>query len=479
MSDERNNQEMHDGQNYGAQPGQNINTGYDPNNQTNGNNQRGQASYGGTYGQYSYNPYGRNGGYNRGEPQQEYHWSFEDYEASGRRPDRGPKKRTGAAVVIGALLAAVFLVGVICLAGYGIYSLWATDEGDLPYSASESAPAESAPETVSHTLTIKDHAQSEQEVSADGKLTTVEIAKKVRPSVVGIAQYSARDTFSPSGQGSGIIMNDEGYIVTNAHVVQNSAGISVELDNGENYSAKLIGIDSKTDLAVIKIDAQGLTPAEFGSSDSLEVGERVIAIGNPGGSILAGSVTQGIVSAVNRVIKDDGYASKYIQTDAAINPGNSGGALVNEYGQVIGINSSKIASVAYEGIGFAIPISEAKPIIDDLMTNGYVTGRTKIGITGTEINEALSQINGIPTGIYITYVDPSSDLAGKNIARGDIMIAIDDTKVETFSDVSAILKTKSPGEVVRIKFYRSARGMADTGKTFTLDVALMEDVEKN
>ncbi|MBP0981555.1 MAG: trypsin-like peptidase domain-containing protein, partial [Oscillospiraceae bacterium] len=214
------------------------------------------------------------------------------------------------------------------------------------------------------------------------------------------------------------------------------------------------------------------------NSEALEVGETVVAIGNPGGQLLAGSVTQGIVSAVNRSIKSDGFSSTFIQTDAAINPGNSGGALVNEFGQVIGINSSKIASVEYEGIGFAIPIKEAKPIIDSLMTNGYVKGRTKIGITGTEINEALSQINGIPKGIYITYVDPASDLAGKNVARGDIMIEIDGTKIETFDDVSEFLKTKAPGDKVSIKLYRSARGIADSGKTFTVEMILMEDVEK-
>ena len=476
MMDERNNDNLNNGQPHYNQTEQNSGNNCTPPNNT---------SYGGTYGQYSYNPYGSanngaNNGYHQPNPHQEYNWNFEDYEASGRKNHHRQRSNVGL-IVIGSLLAVILFVGVVCLAGYGIYTMLEVADGE-DYSESSSivtdGSSSAAVESTSHSLAIKDHAQVEQAASADGRLTTVEIAKKVRPSVVGIAQYSRSDTFSPSGQGSGIIINEEGYIVTNAHVVQNSAGISVELENGENYSAKLVGIDSKTDLAVIKIEAEGLVPAEFGNSEALEVGETVIAIGNPGGQLLAGSVTQGIVSAVNRSIKSDGFSSTYIQTDAAINPGNSGGALVNQYGEVIGINSSKIASVEYEGIGFAIPIKEAKPIIDSLMSNGYVTGRTKIGITGTEINEALSQINGIPKGIYITYVDPASDLAGKNISRGDIMIEIDETKIETFDDVSQFLKTKSPGDTVSIKFYRSARGIADSGKTFSIDVILMEDVEK-
>ncbi|KAF5035663.1 putative serine protease HtrA [anaerobic digester metagenome] len=286
-----------------------------------------------------------------------------------------------------------------------------------------------------------------------------------------------QDTFTPSGEGSGIIINTDGYIVTNAHVVAGSTGINVELDNGETYSARLIGIDAKTDLAVIKIEAPDLIAAEFGNSDMLEVGETVVAIGNPGGSTLAGSVTQGIVSAVNRMIKDGGYSSSFIQTDAAINPGNSGGALVNEYGQVIGINSSKIAAVDYEGIGFAIPVSEAKPVIDQLMAYGYVKGRTKIGISGVEINQTLSQINSIPVGIYIQSIDPTSDLAGKNVRQGDIITAIDGIKIETFDDISAFLKTKSPGDNVTLTLYRSARGIQGSGQTFSVTMKLMEDID--
>ncbi len=461
------NQDNHNSPNNATQP-ENFNASQGQRPNQNGNNNG--------YGQYSFNPYSQNGGQQNfsSNNKQEYHWKFEDYESAGRTNPRPPKKPSGLAV-LGALLGTVLLVGVLCLSGYGIYSLWVVND-NTQQSASSTTAAES-PDTPK--LTIKDHPASSEtiEVISNGKLSTVQIARKVRPSVVGIAQYSAQDTFTPSGEGSGIIMNADGYIVTNAHVVAGSTGINVELDNGETYSAKLIGIDSKTDLAVIKIEAPNLVAAEFGNSDTLEVGEAVIAIGNPGGSTLAGSVTQGIVSAVNRMIKDGGYSSSYIQTDAAINPGNSGGALVNEYGQVIGINSSKIAAVDYEGIGFAIPISEAKPVIDQLMAYGYVKGRTKIGISGVEINQTLSQINSIPVGIYIQAIDPTSDLAGKNVTRGDIITAIDGTKIETFDDVSTFLKTKFPGDSVTLTLYRSARGMQGSGQTFTVSMKLMEDVD--
>ena len=436
-----------------------------------------------SYGQYSYNPYNRNSSYqndhyNTNQSRQEYHWSFEDYEAAGRKTKKEKTKKRGTVLaVVGTLLAVCFLIGVFCLAGYGIYSLWTFDSVVEP-AESSITPQENT--TPIAGITIKDHpAEEENTVSAGGKLSTVDIAKKVRPSVVGISQYSATDTFSPSGEGSGIILNSEGYIVTNAHVVDGSVGINVELDNGETYAAKLIGLDKKTDLAVIKIEANNLVAAEFGNSEAMQVGEKVIAIGNPGGSTLAGSVTQGIISAVDRSLKSDGYSNKFLQTDAAINPGNSGGALVNEYGQVVGINSAKIAAVEYEGIGFSIPINEAKPIIDDIIANGYVTGRCKIGLSGNEINEALSQINAIPKGIYIQYIDPTSDLAGKNVTRGDILIGIDGTTIETFDDVSEFLKTKRPGDTVALKIYRSARGMMDSGSTFEVRIVLMEDRGNN
>ena len=203
----------------------------------------------------------------------------------------------------------------------------------------------------------------------------------MRPSIVGITVYTQKSSISPSGWASGIIMSEDGYILTNAHVVSNAAAVSVELDNGESYVADVIGYDTKTDLAVMKIDAEGLTPAEFGNSDELRVGERVVVIGNPGGRELSGSAAQGIVSGVNRSLSADSYSTSYIQTDAAINPGNSGGALANAYGQVVGISSARLASYDYENICFAIPINTAKPIVEQIKATGSFT-RAYLGITG-------------------------------------------------------------------------------------------------
>lgn len=381
-------------------------------------------------------------------------------------------------MILGTLAALVLVVGIVCLSGYGVYSLIRQNgEEDFPLPPGESASSHAAAPAAGPELSIKEHPVDGSSVSSNGILSTVEIAKRVRSSVVGIAQYSAFNTFTPSGQGSGIIINSDGYIVTNAHVVEGATGINVELDNDETYAAKLIGIDTKTDLAVIKIEAENLVAAEFGNSDALQVGERVIAIGNPGGATLAGSVSQGIVSGVNRTLNDGNHTSTYIQTDAAIKPGNSGGALVNEYGQVVGINSAKVAAVDYEGIGFAIPVSEAKPIIDQLLQYGYVKGRAKLGITGQVINEALSQINGIPVGVYIWSIDPTSELAGKNVTQGDIIIAIDGQKITDFNDISAVLKTKAPGDEVTLTLYRSAKGVSNSGRSFDVTTILMEDVD--
>ena len=267
-------------------------------------------------------------------------------------------------------------VAVLCFAAFGIYSLvmpqqnvvvspqsQSQDEGDTILNGN-------VPELQTNSK------PSDNTVSNDGTLTTAQINEKVAPSVVGIVQYQS-NYFEPTGEGSGIILSEDGYIATNAHVIEDADTLEVVLSDGTTYKGTVVGYDSKTDLAVVKIDATGLTPAELGVSSELKVGEKAIAIGNPGGLTYAGSVSEGIISGLNRSLRasTDGYTMNFIQTDAAINPGNSGGALVNEFGQVVGINSQKISGDGYEGIGFAIPIDEALPILEDLMSYGRVTGR--------------------------------------------------------------------------------------------------------
>ena len=313
--------------------------------------------------------------------------------------------------------------------------------------------------------------------TSDENLSISDIAERVTPSVVGVVVYNQTLSFKPTGQGSGVIMSKDGYIITNAHVIMNengsiADGIKVVLNNQEEYEATVIGTDSKTDLAVIKINANNLTPAEFGDSQSLKVGVPVIAIGNPSGIQLAGSVTKGIISAVGRDIQE-GYSTTFLQTDAAINPGNSGGALVNMNGQVIGINSSKISAVDFEGIGFSIPIGEAKPIIDSLINYGYVKDRVVLGISYSVIDKVLARLNNIPSGLRIMNIDKNSDIFLKGVKVGDIITEADGTKIESTNDLVNILKEKKPDDTVSLVLFRiSSIGQ---NNTITVNITLEED----
>lgn len=396
-----------------------------------------------------------------------YEWNFADYDQQSSAParDQAARKKRGrmAAILVGCL------VGVFALAfcGYSIYSAIDSSRVEQDNSSSEVSALPG--------LNIQDTpSDSDTTVSSDGKLSDKEIIKKVSPAVVGIECYAFGNSFTPSSSGSGIIMTADGYIVTNAHVVEDAAGITVVLENGDAYAAELIGADSDTDLAVLKIEASNLTYAEFGNSDELERGDRVIAIGNPGGTVLAGSTTGGMVSGLNRNINSSSpYSTSYIQVDAAINPGNSGGALVNEYGQVVGINSAKIAETDYEGIGFAIPINEALPIIQELMQYGHVTGRAALGIQGYMINEAVAAMRRMPVGFGIEAVDPSSDLASKNVVAGDIITYINDKQVTSYDVLANELAEYKPGDTVKLTIYRSSSS-GGAGRSFEVNVVLIE-----
>ena len=396
-----------------------------------------------------------------------YEWNFADYDQQSSAParDQAARKKRGrmAAILVGCL------VGVFALAfcGYSIYSAIDSSRVEQDNSSSEVSALPG--------LNIQDTpSDSDTTVSSDGKLSDKEIIKKVSPAVVGIECYAFGNSFTPSSSGSGIIMTADGYIVTNAHVVEDAAGITVVLENGDAYAAELIGADSDTDLAVLKIEASNLTYAEFGNSDELERGDRVIAIRNPGGTVLGGSTTGGMVSGLNRNINSSSpYSTSYIQVDAAINPGNSGGALVNEYGQVVGINSAKIAETDYEGIGFAIPINEALPIIQELMQYGHVTGRAALGIQGYMINEAVAAMRRMPVGFGIEAVDPSSDLASKNVVAGDIITYINDKQVTSYDVLANELAEFKPGDTVKLTIYRSSSS-GGAGRSFEVNVVLIE-----
>ncbi len=314
-------------------------------------------------------------------------------------------------------------------------------------------------------------------VAKGPELTTVEISKRVGPAVVGITSkiQSAMSFFNTpmesEGTGSGIIISSDGYIVTNNHVIEGASKVSVTLNTGSEYEAKVIGHDSKTDLAVLKITPdEQLTVAELGDSSAIEVGERAVAIGNPLGMEFFGSTTQGIISAINRTITVDNRTMSVIQTDAAINEGNSGGALVNAYGKVIGINAVKISSSTVEGMGFAIPISEAKPVLEDLIRFGYVKGRPVIGISSRDVTEYMANRQGWPVGVQVMGIQVGSGAEIAGLQQGDIITRAGDKSVTSTDELNKIKDTHKPGDALKLEVWKY-----ETGLTKTVLVKLSEE----
>jgi len=301
-----------------------------------------------------------------------------------------------------------------------------------------------------------------------------EIAKTVGPSVVGIrmtVSLSSRrfQANQSSSEGSGIIISSDGYIMTNYHVISyadpksgSSAATTLEvfLPDGRTAKAKFVGGDSENDLAVIKIDLTNLPVAELGNSASLQVGELAVAIGNPLGMEFAGSVTVGVVSALNRKMDGQESSLNLIQTDAAINPGNSGGALVNSKGQVVGINSSKISQTGVEGLGFAIAIDDAKPIVNSLILYGYVKNRPYLGINGQDVTDVMAQMYSVPVGIYVTEIDTASGAAKGGIKTGDIITGINGKPVTTMAELNSVKKGFKAGDTVTVNLTRNTTKMS-------------------
>ena len=285
----------------------------------------------------------------------------------------------------------------------------------------------------------------------------VPIAKKVSPSIVAIKiKKTYRDFFGDryesGGTGSGIIIDVEGHIVTNNHVVEDSNDIVVVLNDGKELAAKVIGKDAATDLAVIKVDEKNLPYAELGDSSKLEVGELAIAIGSPMGTDYAGSVTAGIISGLNRKVPVGDRSMTLIQTDAAINPGNSGGALVNSEGKVVGINTVKFIESRVEGMGFAIPIDEAKPIIQQLIQNKKVS-RPYLGIQGQTIDKETAKQYNVPQGVLVRAVIEGSGAEKAGMERGDIITKIDGKVINTIEQVIETVRKHKLGDVLELEVY--------------------------
>ena len=274
-----------------------------------------------------------------------------------------------------------------------------------------------------------------------------------------------------SSTGTGVILSGDGYLVTNAHVVENAAAVSIELTDGRSFPAALVGSDAVSDLAVLHIDADNLIAATFGDSGSLKVGDSVAAIGDPLGKSLRGTFTDGIVSAINRDVTLGGRTMTLIQTNAALNSGNSGGPLLNCFGQVVGINTLKIGnfvdSAGVEGIGFAIPSTTVKEVVDQLISQGYVSGRPTLGIKGEGVSLFYQRYYLMPAGLFITQLDPGSDAAAKGIQTDDILISINGNHISSMEDLNYVLYGCEVGETVETIIYRA-------GKQYRVSLTLSE-----
>lgn len=389
-----------------------------------------------------------------------------------------PKKKKMKKKAFVAVLLSFVLLGVISCSGYVMLR---------PMLESTSESEGLSPELMANLSRDSEKlsnpgAQPLVSSAAGSVYTTPEIVDMVGPAVVGVVNkttytnpYGGLFGMMPGyggeveqGSGSGVIISPDGYIVTNNHVIEGATEIGIILNSGEQYKAKLIGGDARTDLAVVKIEAENLTYATLGISSNLRVGETAIAIGNPLGQEFAGTTTQGIISGLNRSVTIDNKTLNLIQTDASINPGNSGGALVNDRGQVIGINTAKISSSQYEGLGFAIPIDDAKPIIEDLITNGYVKGRPVIGIGGRAVTEQDAQAYNLKVGVYVASMTADSPAYMAGIKIGDIITECEGTKIETVDDLNEVKNKHKVGDTLTLKVYRQ-------GKTMDIKLVLGEE----
>ena len=325
-----------------------------------------------------------------------------------------------------------------------------TPEADTS-SALAAQPAEDPP-SVEIESSPAAPATPASEDEADGALSLQEIYNKCIGSVVSITASAQ----SGKSSGTGIVLSADGYLITNHHVIENAQVIAVQTSDDRQFQASIIGSDEASDLAVLKVDATDLQPAEFGDSGKLAVGDRVVAIGDPLGAQLRGTMTSGIVSAINRDLEVNDRTMTLIQTDAALNNGNSGGPLINCYGQVIGINTMKLRSyysTTAEGLGFAIPMAVAKPILEELMENGYVAGRPAIGISYDTLPLAFRIYYNLPEGVYISAVYDGSDAQAKGVAAGDIITAVNGTRVTSIDELNRVKNQFTAGDSITLTLY--------------------------
>ena len=403
-------------------------------------------------------------------------WDYGAYETGRTRP---PKKRGCLTpLLLMTVIALSGLVSVLSFLNVRLFAQLNTAKAKhedtvsivreieqseaVSAAAEETQPEETEPEVCvateeTPTQPQMDLVPSETSVSTitqENGLSLQEIYARNIDSVVSITC-----TYRNGGStGTGVIFSDHGYIVTNHHVIENAHSITVLLTDERELEATVIGADAASDLAVLYVEAEDLKAAEFGDSTRLRVGDSVAAIGDPLGSEFRGTLTNGIVSAINRDVSVGGRTMTLIQTNAAINSGNSGGPLINCYGQVIGINTLKIgdnaSSAGVEGLGFAIPSATVKEIVDQLIDQGYVSGRPTLGIYGEGVSSFYQHYYRMPAGIYISQVDAGSDAASRGIIPGDILISINNIRISNMEDLNGLLYNYNPGDSVTAVIYR-------------------------
>ena len=392
-------------------------------------------------------------------------------EKKKRKPGKASWRIGGAILLVVLLIAASSLIfsgsnqrtEAPYISGDGMPDDW-NDYLDNYYQVTESKDAEIKLPRAELAPDFKVTLSNEH-----GKeLSLQELYDQCSKSIVAIKGY--QDGVDGYYWGSGIILSKDGLILTNTHVIENCDTARVTLYDNSSYAATLVGADSTSDIAVLKIDVSGLTPASFGDSAELAIGDKVAAIGNPLGETFRMTLTDGIISAIDRGISYNGHSMTLLQTNTAINEGNSGGALFNMYGQVIGVTNMKMMSSysSIEGIGFAIPSSTIAAVADSLMQYGEVRGRTAIGITVGAIPENVTSHYDLPTGLYVSAVEEKSDAAAKGIQQGDIITAVNGSPASATSDILTVKNTLGVGDTITFTIWRD-------GETFDVDVTLVDE----
>lgn len=400
--------------------------------------------------------------YNSNHTPEQDPWDQGVYRTGSTKP---PKNHRGLIAVL--LVTVILLCGVVSILGVMNIRLFrqvskTKAENSLPIMFSnedtQTFPATTAPsEATQGTIAPADSPISVENVPQEGGLSLQDIYEKNIPSVVSIScSFSGG-----SASGTGLILSEAGYIVTNSHVVEGAKAIEVLLSDGRVLQASLVGADTVSDLAVLQVTADDLIPAVLGDSTSLRVGDLVVAIGDPLGIELRGTMTDGIVSAINRDVDVGGRTMSLIQTNAALNSGNSGGPLINCYGQVIGINTMKMGdSMSYagvEGLGFAIPSTTVSDIVNQLIEKGYVSGRPYLGIEGETISSFYQFYYRLPKGLFITKIDPESSAEKAGLETGDILISIDGVNITSSHVLETLLYGYTPGDTMKAVVYRSGK----------------------